>query len=295
MNASSRNEISPALRVEIPTTDDYCLIGSLFQPRNDLRRVVIIAPAMGVGQTFYHYFARFLENRGFTVLTFDYRGIGASATGSARSSQADLYQWGRIDIASVISWIIKRRPEDRLLYVGHSVGTQLLGLTPAVQKIQGLVAVTAPNGYWRLWSGSERLKLFLYWHIAFPLATSILGYFPAKRLGLGLDLPGGIARDWTRWARTPGYVVDEQGQPILEHFQSLRGPVLAYSFTDDARAISRSVTELLSCFSSASVEHHQIDPAKLGLAAIGHMGYFRDSETLRTTLWTETSDWLSAV
>jgi predicted alpha/beta hydrolase len=288
-------EIDPELRVEIPTTDGRRLVGSLFLPRDDLHRAVIVAPAMGVGQTFYCYFARYLANRGFTALTFDYRGIGASARGPAKSSQADLYKWGRSDISSVISWMIEQRPADRLLYVGHSVGTQLLGLTPMIQKIRGLVAVTAPNGYWRLWSGRERLRVFLYWHFVFPVATRFLGYFPAKRLRLGLDLPGGVARDWARWARTPGYVVDEQGRPILEHFQSLRGPVLAYSFADDARATARSVTELLGCFSGASVEHRQINPADLGVASVGHVGYFRESETIRKTLWTDTANWLSSV
>lgn len=281
--------------MEIPTPDDRRLTGSLFLPKDDIRRTVIIAPAMGVGQTFYRYFARFLADHGFTALTFDYRDMGASARGSTKSSEADLYQWGRIDVASVISWITEQKPGDCLLYVGHSVGTQLLGLTPAVQNIQGLVAVTAPNGYWRLWSGKERLKVFLYWYVAFPLATGVLGYFPAKRLGLGLDLPGGVARDWTRWARTPGYVVDESGRPILEHFQSFRGSVLGYSFTDDTRAIERAVTELLGCFTRASVEHRHIDPAQFGMAAIGHMGFFRESDTLRTTLWNDTLGWLSTV
>lgn len=291
----ARSDIAPELKVEIPAADGYRLIGSLFRPGEDLNRTVVVAPAMGVGQTFYHSFARFLAARGFTAITFDYRGIGASAHQPARLSDARLYDWARADVAGVLSWVADQYPNHRLLYVGHSVGTQLLGLTSAIQKIQGLVAVTSPNGYWRLWPRRERLKLLLYWYGIFPAATRLLGYFPAKRLGLGLDLPGGIARDWTRWARTPGYVVDEQGRPVLEHFQALHAPVLAYSFTDDVRAVPESITELLRCFTNASVEHRQIRPAQLGLASIGHMGYFRESEAIRTTLWMETSKWLTAV
>ena len=295
MSTLVHSKIDPELRVEIPASDGYGLVGSLFRPTGDLNRTVVVAPAMGVGQTFYCSFARFLAGRGFTVLTFDYRGIGASAHEHARLSNAGLYDWARRDIPGVLSWATAQHPGHRLLYVGHSVGTQLLGVTPDIQKIQGLVSVTAPNGYWRLWSGRERLKVFLYWYAIIPGATALLGYFPAKRLRLGLDLPGGIARDWTRWGRTPGYVVDEDGRPVHEHFQSLRAPILAYSFTDDVRAVPLSITELLNRFTSAPVEHRQVCPTQIGVPAIGHMGYFQESEAIRTTLWEETVDWLAAV
>lgn len=293
MNALRNSERADEQAVEIPATDGYRLGGTLFSPGRGLGRVVAIAPAMGAGQTFYQPFARFLASRGFAALTFDYRGIGASAREPARASGATLYEWGRHDIAGVLAWISKRRPEDRLLYVGHSVGIQLLGVTTAIQQIQALVAVASPAGYWRLWPLAERIKLLLYWYAVFPVALRLLGYFPAKLLGLGLDLPGGVARDWARWARTPGYVVDERGQPLREHFLAFRGPILAYSFADDSRAPANTVAELLSYFANASVEHRHIRPAELGVATIGHVGFFRESETLRTTLWTETAAWLT--
>lgn len=295
MNHLVSPEVSSELKVEIATRDGRRLVGSLFRSSGNLHRAVVVAPAMGVGQTFYHPFARFLVDRGFTVLTFDYRGMGASARSPARSSAAHLYDWGRADIAGALACIEERCPGDRLLYVGHSIGTQLLGLTPDIHKIEGLVAVTAPNGYWRLWSGADRLKLFLYWYLVFPLATRLLGYFPARRLRLGLDLPGGVARDWTRWARTPGYVVDEQGRPVLEHFAAFRAPVLAFGFTDDPRATERSIKELLDYFSEAPVDHRHIRPEECELVSIGHMGFFRDNEPTRTTLWQETADWLTTV
>lgn len=293
MNVSLPSDAVREHSVEIPAADGFCLNGTLFERDGDVDRVVTLAPAMGAGQAFYHPFARFLASCGFAVLTFDYRGMGASTAEPARSSQATLYQWGRDDIAGVLAWLSKQRPKDRLLYVGHSVGIQLLGLTPAINQIQGLVAVTSPNGYWRLWPLGARIKLLLYWYVVFPIAVGLLGYFPARRLGLGLDLPGGVARDWARWARSPGYVVDEHGQPLREYFQSFRGPILAYSFADDSRAPVNTVTALLKCFSNASVEHRHIHPAQIGVKAIGHVGFFRESEALRTTLWTETAEWLT--
>ena len=290
-----RTEIEPELKVEFPAADGRQLTGALFQPGQDRRRTVVIAPAMGAGQTYYHDFSRFLADRGFTVLTFDYRGIGASARGPARSSRATLYDWGRKDVPGVLDWLSTERPGDRLLWVGHSIGTQMLGLTPSIGKIQGLVAITAPSGYWGLWSGWTRWKYFLIWTLGFPAAVNLLGYFPARKLGQGLDLPGGVARDWSRWACNPWYVIDEAGQPVVENFASYRNPVLAYSFTDDRRATLEAVVALLDRFRDAPVDHRHVRPAHFGLEPIGHMGFFRDRGPLRDTLWAETADWLGSV
>ena len=89
-------------------------------------------------------------------------------------------------------------------------------------------------------------------------------------------------------------MVDERGQLVLENFQALHGSILAYSFTDDARDPASSVSELLKYFKNASIEHREIQPSQLGIHSIDPMGFFRESETIRTTLWAETSDWLAS-
>ena len=38
------------------------------------------------------------------------------------------------------------------------------------------------------------------WHGVMPLVTRVVGYFPAQILGLGEDIPAGVAMQWA--ART---------------------------------------------------------------------------------------------
>jgi predicted alpha/beta hydrolase len=45
----------------------------------------------------------------------------------------------------------------------------------------------------------------------------------------------------------------------------------------------------MAAYCNAPVEHVTLDPRELGLAAIGHMGYFRPEAS---ALWRETLDWL---
>lgn len=94
-------------RLTFSAEDGYELSGTLFQPAEGRwsGKVVLLAGAIGVEQSFYQDYAAFLADAGFTVVTFDYRGIGASLRGPLHSVRANLLDWGERDIAAVIAWI----------------------------------------------------------------------------------------------------------------------------------------------------------------------------------------------
>ncbi len=49
--------------------------------RSNAKALVIVHPGTAVVQAFYKGFAEYLFNRGFSVLTYDYRGTGLSKSG----------------------------------------------------------------------------------------------------------------------------------------------------------------------------------------------------------------------
>jgi len=63
--------------------------------------------------------------------------------------------------------------------------------------------------------------------------------------------------------------------------------VLAYSFGDDKWGTSRSVDAMMRAY--PKVERRHVEPSDLGLARIGHVGYFR---TGSEPLWRDTIAWL---
>jgi len=67
--------------------------------------------------------------------------------------------------------------------------------------LMGFHFVASQSGYWKLWSGKERMMVFALWHLAIPIATAWLGYFPGWMLGNAEDIPSGVAREWARWGR----------------------------------------------------------------------------------------------
>lgn len=250
--------------------------------------VALVASAMAVPRRYYAPFARTLAARGVRVVTFDYRGIGESRRGDLRHLDASLTTWAREDLAGAAAWIDRTLAPERLAWVGHSVGGQLLGLVPEVAaRVSCALFVAVQSGHWRLWHGAGRARMWLLWHAAIPALSPVLGYFPGKRLGLGADLPRGVVEEWARWGRHPEYL---RGRAEAAGLTALRAPLLSLSFTDDGYAPPDAVARAEGWYTNAALERRALRPQDVGLRGVGHFGFFR--EAAREALWPLATDWL---
>lgn len=253
-------------------------------------RSVLVSGALGVPRGFYERYARFLASDGFTVLTYDYRGIGDSRKPPAEADGASLRDWGEADLPGALDHLAARAPSHRLLAVAHSVGGQLFGLAHNNGRAAALLSICCPSGYWRLWPWPHRLWLAPLWFCVVPALGGVLSHLPVRRAGLGFaaDLPAGVMREWARWCRHADYLVDDEGRPLREHFRGYRGRILAYTVGDDWMAPPAAVQALHRFYSTAQVEHREIAPDRRR-HAIGHFGYFRDDNR---ALWPLGAAWL---
>ena len=137
-----------------------------------------------------------------------------------------------------------------------------------------------------------KFALFLLWYVAMPSLTWLCSYFPAKRLGLGENLPRGVALEWARWSRDPKYLFGKYSRQSAKNFKQVCVPFRAYSFSDDTMAPKRAVDALLGAFTGTSIEHKHIHPADLGQNSIGHFNFFRDN--FKPTLWHDSLEWFMA-
>ncbi len=262
--------------------DDGTALGATVYGNGE--HAVLVMPATGVPQSYYAKYAAYLAERGFSVLTFDYRGIGRSRNGDLRASTARMRDWALLDAAA--AWrFLGDRPK---LVVGHSFGGQALGLLPEPARIAAALIVGSQSGYWRNWPPLGRLWMWPATHIGLPAVTKLLGYFPGSRLGFGEDLPPGVAIEWASWCRHPQYLVGALG--VHDAYARVRAPIRAYAITDDAFAPLRPVEALAALYPNARWQTRQLAPRELGVPDIGHFGFFR--ERFRASLWRESADWL---
>jgi predicted alpha/beta hydrolase len=284
--------MSEIIDLTVPASDGFKLAATVFEPAQGNGRLVLVNSAMAVKRGFYRKYATYLAEKGFTVITYDYRGIGGSRPKSLRGFDAHLVEWGAKDLDGMLAWIETRYSSQKLLAVGHSVGGQVVGLTERNTRIAGLFGVAAQSAYWKLWSGMWRWRMFLLWHVAFPAVAPVVGYFPGK-LGLGEDLPAGVGLDWARGGRSQKYLLDLYRDSGQLHFDGFTAPLVDYSFSDDSYAPYEAVKDLLTFYPNATKTHKHIKPADIGADKVGHFGFFRDQ--FADSLWAESAAWLEGV
>lgn len=246
---------------------------------------VVFAGATGVKRQVYGAFARFLVSRGFSVLTFDYRGIGGSRPDRLQGFEARMADWGTHDLDAALAWAVDNAKPRRLLVVGHSVGGQMLGLADHADLVDAAAFVGSQSGYWGHWPLHQRAGIALLWFGLIPGLSPLLGRFPSRRLGLGEDLPRGVAEQWARWGRDPDYLLRGDAKR-REQYAQLRMPILMVSLDGDRFAPHAAVDALAGFYSGAKVERRRLPKTP----TTGHFTVFRPGDP---AVWGALADWLA--
>ena len=269
--------------LEIHARDGYRLGATLFRPAAGNGRALQINAAAGVKQEYYGKFAAYLSERGFIVLTFDYRGIGRSGHWKLNATMRD---WAELDAGAALQFLSKTG--KKLMAVGHSFGGQSFALIPGAEQLAAALAVGSQSGYWRHWRGAPRAGMWLLTHVLLPGISRLFGYFPAAAFGQGENIPAGVAIEWARWCRDPDYLVGALG--AKERYARFSAPLRLYWVADDPYAPLAAAEALLELYPRAPAELTRVMPRELGAERIGHFGFFR--EQFRDTLWRDAADWL---
>lgn len=279
----------------ITTDDGFELAAHTFGDSVRCRAGVLVVGAMGVEQNYYRDFARWLAERDYFVVTFDYRGMGHSRPAAYRDSlrgfDSDVTTWATRDVPAAVDFIAERIGTRPVLWLGHSLGGQILGQVPNRERVAAMVTVATGSGYWIQNAWRLRWIAWWLWFVVAPLATRWAGYFPGRGLRKVGDLPAGVMRQWRQWCLNRDYCVGALGPDVREQYARVTTPILALTFTDD-EFMSRLNTESMHGFYTAAPrEMRRIAPQEVGARRIGHFGFFRQRNAER--LWPLAGAWLA--
>lgn len=275
--------------IEIRAGDGVALAATLFEPQQANGIALQINSAAGTRRQYYRGFAQYMASRGFAVVTYDYRDAFIETTAELRSSGAGLTTWGGIDQPAVTRYLQARYPERKVVLLGHSVGGQLIGLSPVAGELAAVMLVASAHGYWRRFRHPyKQFRRALNAFVIGPVALRTVGYLPSFIAG-GRRKSKAQGRELLRYIRSPHFFCDEQGQPLRPHNAEVRAPLRHWVIADDEVVIPKAELDVREWFPNARCEIEHIGPARYGVKHIGHFGMFRRS--MPTAFWDDIGAW----
>jgi predicted alpha/beta hydrolase len=272
---------------QIKTKDGRSIRLRIYSPERETNRVIVIAPSAEVTQKFYYDFACYFLLYDFSVVTFDYRGVGDSAPEVMKGYDAKLDQWAFQDTDAVLRFVKNRNPKQEIIFIGHGVGGEIIGLAPASQYINKIVLVNCALSCSRLrrwkdkiWIGA--MKTFV------KITSWLFGYFPGKKLGVMNNIPRGVMYEWIHWCNNENGLFDDFSD---HNYRKLQVPLLALSFTDDWRSQKSGVIAMLEHFTSACITWRHLKPSEAGVQKMGHSGFFKLNRGEKT--WHDLLRWMN--
>lgn len=276
--------------VKVRALDGYELGGYFYDAKNPSPALVaVLHCGAGIRALRYRRFAAYLAESGIPTLSYDYRGIGVSRPRALRGFRASIEDWSEYDCGGAIAWMRERYPRAKIIGMAHSIGALMVGGAHNSAEQSQLVLIGGHTGYYGDYHPRYRLPMTAVWHAVMPAVTMVMGYFPARRLGLGEDLPARVALQWagrrTGDLRPAGSGSGfERVQTLLDRCAALQRPAMLVSVTDDAFATASGTKRLLSFYPRLfPLRHIEYSPADAGTRRIGHFGFF--GRRAGTALW----------
>ena len=271
----------------IRTNDGTRIWISYYEPDKPNEKIIVIAPGVGMTQEYYLLVARFFVQHGFIVATFDYRGMGKSAPEKLNGYEANMHQWAVQDINAVLLHVKQNYPGREIIYIGHCMGGEIIGLAPASQYVNKMILVSSALTCEKLYPWNRRV-LLMFSKTKARVISWLLGYAPANKKRKRQRLPKGVYMQLANWCDNPNGLFDAFPD---NNYRKINVPLLAYTFTDDWYCPPKAVKELLSHFANASITWYHLRPKDIGLKQVGHIDFFNAS--MRSTLWESLLQWIA--
>lgn len=260
----------------LQTPDQFPISVKIFEPEIPNRKLLVINSATGVRQQVYFSFAKYLATQGFTVITYDYRGIGESKPRKMKGFEASMRIWGTRDFKTITTFIKENYPDYTKFCLGHSVGALILGMNEDSVIFKKFIFVATQDAYIGHLSWRVAVTAALGFGIAVPVTVILKGYFPAHRFGLGESLPKGSAYDWRTLIlnkKSTGRLYEKIEK---DHSKDLNQEAFIIHAEDDSWVTMKGMESLMNnSYPNMKKNYREIKVSESPKKQVGHINFFR--------------------
>lgn len=283
--------LNPKMKeLHLTTSDGYRIVAHLFSPEKSNGKFLLVNSATGVKQQIYFSFAKYFAENGYTVICYDYRGIGLSKPQKMKGFESSMRTWGTTDFKALTDYIQEYYAGYQKFCLGHSVGALILGMNKDSAIFEKFVFVGTQKAFVGNLNFKTKVLSYVGFGIVQPISTKLLGYFPAQYMGLGESLPAGSANDW----RT--LVLNKKSTNRLlekideDYSKNLAQDVLVIRAEDDSWLTDKAVRTLLEeTYPNMKPVYRLVHTVESAKGEIGHINFFR---SYNIKLWEIVLDYL---
>ncbi|WP_420005668.1 alpha/beta fold hydrolase [Arenibacterium sp. LLYu02] len=256
------------------------LLGTLYKAEGTARASLVLHGATGVPQRFYRHFATWAAGQGITTLTYDYRDFGESLEGHPKHSKAVFADWLVHDQAAAQAKLAEIAPEGPLWVLGHSLGGLGIPFHRYDPRVSRIITSGAGRAHFTDHPWSYRPKALAFWFGIGPLATTLAGFMPGRRLRFGADLPAGVYWQWRRWCTQRDFYDADLGKTLPAPEQAeTKSKIRICVATDDQVVPPVAVKRYADSLAAIDATFVTFDPQEYSREKFGHIDILSPSNT----------------
>ena len=202
-------------KIKIICSDGRELSALKYSASGKTKGAVLVGGATGLRKEFYSPFCQHLCENNYSVLVFDFRGVGKSSLQDLKSDTANIIDWGVLDMSAALDELVKQFPKTKYHLVGHSAGGQLTGLMSNHSQLTSQFNFACSTGQLSNLKFLFRLKALFFMKIFIPLSNLIFGYAKLGLVKMGDSIPRYVAKQWCDWCCGNGYVIGSIGLSLI--------------------------------------------------------------------------------
>ena len=271
-------------KITITASDGYQLGAMIAKPIEESSQTIIISSATGIKKEFYINFAQFLVNNGYNVLIFDYRGIGESAPDDLKLSDAFMHDWGILDMNAALNYMVEVQNLTNIVWIGHSVGGQLVGFLEKREHIKHIISISAALGYWGYFPFPMKAVVWTLWYVISPVLTKLYGYGTLKKVGWGENLSKNTFLEWRGWCMNKDYYGKFLQEKLhTDKFYDFTVPITAVYLSDDYIANDITAPLMSKFYPNSTFDVLKLQVKRYTSHKVGHSGIFK--KKFKNSLW----------
>lgn len=263
-------------KIIIKAEDGFLLSALYARPKGNIKDTIVISSATGVKKEFYINFANYLLHREYAVLLFDYRGIGGSVPCKLKKLNASMLEWGTKDMNAVLHYLVYQKKVTDIIWLGHSVGAQLIGFLNNRQHIKKVIAVNSALGYWGYFPFPIKWLIWGLWYFVGPVMVKVYGYGTMQKVGWGENLTRTMMWEWRSWCLSKTYFKHSLLSILQQDkFYQFTRPITSIYMSDDFIANDKTVPLMMKFFPNAPQSILKLSVKEHTNEKVGHTGIFR--------------------